>query len=400
MRGLLLIAKNTYMRRLRSGSFLLLTFGLPALMVVAGAIPVLREVRSQLPRLAVVDETGQLQGPAGFQYPDGPMTIEQFPDEGGAVQAYRSGEIDAYLIVPPDYFDGGVPTLYAKEAATETLKDVLRRYLRWASLPGAQGWLLDRLAEPANLRFQALATGERVQGGLPRLLWAATPAALGILFALAVFTGATQLGSVVVREKDQRVMEIIVTSIRPATLVAGKVLGATLVSLTQLAIWTIGGAGALALALSGPLASSAVPVRWDAFLWALLLGVPGYFLYATIAAGLGVIAGDQAQARQLAGMLGFLGMAPFYLAAFIVSAPNGPLAVALSLFPLSAPTFGLIRMTLTTVPSWQLASAAGLILISLFLGIWAISRIFRAGMLLYGQRLAPQEIWRALVQAC
>jgi ABC-2 type transport system permease protein len=399
MKKLLLIAKNTYLRRVRSGNFLLLTFGLPALMIVAGAVPILREVRTGLPRLGVVDQTGRLRRPGGFEYPGGTLTIEELGDEAAANQAYQRGEIDAYLVVPEDYFEGGVPTLYARESATESLKEALRRYLRWASLPEAPGWLLDRLENPANLRYRALETGAAVTGGLGRLLWAATPAALGIIFALSVFTGANQLGSVVVREKDQRAMEIVITSIRPRTLVAGKVLGTTLVSLTQLAIWIGGGAGGLALALSGSLGSSGVPLRWDAFLWALLLGVPGYFLYATIAAGLGVIAGDQAQARQLAGMLGFLGMSPFYLAGVVVGAPNGALAVALTLFPLSAPTFGLMRMTLTAVPAWQLSLAVGLILLSLALGMWAVSRIFRAAMLLYGQRLAPKEIWRALLQA-
>lgn len=399
MKELLLIARNTYLRRIRSGNFLLLTFGLPALMIVAGAVPILREVRTQLPHFGVVDETASLRSPGDFEYQGEPLKISEFDYEIAANRAFQGGEIDAYLVVPKDYFLGGQPVLYAKEAATESLKDVLRRYLRWASMPGASEWLLDRLSEPVNLSFESLDTTEAVGGGLARILWAATPAALGIIFALSVFTGANQLGSVVVREKDQRAMEIVITSIRPGVLVAGKVLGTSLVSLTQLAIWIGGGAGALALALSGSLSASSLPLRADAFLWALLLGVPGYFLYATIAAGLGVIAGDQAQARQLAGMLGFLGMSPFYLAGIVVGAPNGLLAVALTLFPLTAPTFGLLRMTLTAVPVWQLSLALALILLTLILGIWAVSRIFRAAMLLYGQRLTPRQVWRGFLQA-
>jgi ABC-2 type transport system permease protein len=101
----------------------------------------------------------------------------------------------------------------------------------------------------------------------------------------------------------------------------------------------------------------------------------------------------------LAGLLGFVGMTPLYLIGFIVNAPDSVLAVALTIFPLTSPTFGLVRMTLTTVPTWQLVSAAGAIALCLLGGVWAVARIFRAAMLLYGQRLSGAEIWQAIRQS-
>jgi ABC-2 type transport system permease protein len=130
-----------------------------------------------------------------------------------------------------------------------------------------------------------------------------------------------------------------------------------------------------------------------------MLGLPGYFLYAVIAAGLGIIAGDTQQAQQLAGFLGFIGMFPLYFAGGLLTAPNSAAAVGLTLFPLTGPMFTLLRMALTEVPLWQLLASFGILILSLVAGIWSVSRIFRAAMLIYGQALKPQEIWRALKQA-
>jgi ABC-2 type transport system permease protein len=98
-------------------------------------------------------------------------------------------------------------------------------------------------------------------------------------------------------------------------------------------------------------------------------------------------------------MLGFVAMTPLYFVGFIVNAPNGALAVALTIFPLTSPTFSLIRMTLTNVPTWQLVAGAGTIVFCLLGGIWVVARVFRAAMLLYGQRLSGAEVWQAIRQA-
>jgi ABC-2 type transport system permease protein len=140
-------------------------------------------------------------------------------------------------------------------------------------------------------------------------------------------------------------------------------------------------------------------IPWMALLWAALLGIPGYLLYAVIGSGLGVIAGDKQQARQLAGMLGFLGMGPLYLLGVIVDNLGGPLGVGLTLFPLTAPTIALFRMTLSEVPTWQLAASLAILLATLAGSIWFVARIFRAAMLMYGQALRPRAIIRALRQA-
>jgi ABC-2 type transport system permease protein len=216
---------------------------------------------------------------------------------------------------------------------------------------------------------------------------------------LTVFASAGQMGSAVVLEKEQRAMEMVITSLSPRELIVGKVLGMSLLSLTQTAVWMVGAGLALGVALFGSLELQSLSIPWSALLWATLLGIPGYFLYAVIGAGLGVIAGDKQQARQLAGMLGFLGMFPLYFMSIILDNLGGPLGVGLSLFPLTAPTITLIRMAMTDVPLWQLITSFTVIVASLTASVWFVARIFRAAMLMYGQTLQPKQIIRALRQA-
>lgn len=271
--------------------------------------------------------------------------------------------------------------------------------LRRSLLGDGPPWLSERLSDPAQRVLVALESGREVAEGPGLIIHFATPAALGIFFAITVLLGSNQMGAAVVREKDQRSIEMLVTSLRVRELMAGKVLGISLLTLTQFAIWGAGAAIGIGLAVSGLTGLQGLVVPWRAVIWALLLGVPGHFLYGALAAGLGVIAGDSQLARQLAGVLGFVAFVPFWFTFTLVEAPNGPLAIAASLFPLTSPMFSLLRMTLAQVPTWQLVAALAIILLSLAATVWCVARIFRGAMLNYGQSLRPQQILPVLRQA-
>ncbi len=399
MSKLWLVAVTTYRRQLRSGTFLMITFGMPLLMIVAGAIPLLRELAGGDARVGYVDETGRLATVAQVTSEGITLTLTQYADQGAAGDAFERGDVSGYVVVPAGYFSGERVRYYGTEAPGARQAGAVAAFLRQASVPGRPDWVTQRLAEPAGVTYVSLDRGLELSEGPAVLVYAGLPAVLALLFALAVFTGASQLGSVMVREKDQRALEMVITSLAPRELVGGKVLGMTLLSLTQLALWLTAGVGALLLALSNGPGFGSLVIPWRACLWGVLLGIPGYFLYATLAAGLGIIAGDAQQARQLAGVLGFVGMAPLWLTGMVVQSPNAPLVVALTIFPLTAPMFGLLRMAFAEVPTWQLVAGLVLILVGLAAGIWGVARIFRAAMLLYGQRVRPKQILRALRKA-
>lgn len=394
-----LMARTTYRRRIRSTTFLLLTFGMPLLMVIAGAIPILMELRGELPRVGYVDQTGQLAVVDQVSIENEMLTLTPYADTDAAREAFTAGEIGGYLVIPAGYFDGETAIFYGEEEPNVKLEEGLKQFVRRAMLPEAPASLIERLDDPAKITYVARESGETVAQGPALLVRVVMPAALAVLIMLAIFTSASQMGAAIVREKDQRSMEMIITSLSPRELVTGKVLGMTLLSLTQVGVWTVGAGATIGLALLGVLEPSDLSIPWRALLWGALLGVPGYFLYAVIASGLGVIAGDKQQARQLSGMLGFIGMGPLYFMGALVNNLDGHLALGLTLFPLTAPTISLFRMTLAEVPTWQLFASFGILVASLAASIWFVARIFRAAMLMFGQALRPRQIWQALRQA-
>jgi ABC-2 type transport system permease protein len=352
-----------------------------------------------LPRVGTVDRTGRLARVVEVSVDGAPLALAPFVDADSAQAALERGEVAGYLVIPEGYFEGERPTFYGESEPGPRLEEGLTLYLRQALLPEGDRSRIERLSDPSERVYVVQGSGREVSEGLPMVIRFATPALLAIMFALAIFTGANQMGSAMVREKDQRAIEMVVTSLAPWKLVAGKVLGLALLTLTQVGVWTAGAGIAVGLALAGASGSLSLSVPWGAIGWGLVLGIPGYFLYATLAAGLGILAGDRQQARQLAGMLGFIGMAPLYLVSAVLGAPNGPLAVALTLFPLTGPMLALLRMVITKVPAWQLAASAAILLASLGVSVWFVARVFRAAMLMYGQSLRPKQIWRALRQS-
>jgi ABC-2 type transport system permease protein len=393
-----LIGKSTYRPRIRSGTFLILTFGLPLLMVIAGAIPFLSARAAELPRIGVVDRTGRLDVVDQAAVEGTVMEVSGYAGVEEAQAAWVRDEIDGYLVIPDGYFQGESPVFYGEEPPGPVLEDALAMFMREAMLADQPGWMADRLADPSDVTYVARATGEQVAEGIGILVHVGTPLVLALVFGLVVFSSASQMGAVMVREKDQGAMEMVITSLAPWQLVVGKVLGMTLLALTQIVLWTAAAGLAIGLALVGA-DEPALSIPWRALIWAALLGMPGYFLYAVLGAGLGIIAGDQQQARQLSGLLGFLGFSPLYFLGALVNNMDSPLAQALTWFPLTAPMLALFRMALGQVPDWQLAVSLAILLLSLVAAVWLVARIFRTTMLMYGQSLRLAQIWRALRQA-
>lgn len=412
MKKIWLMSRYTYARRVRTSSFLMLTLVVPALMVIVGVLTFVMNTRNneQLP-VGVVDAAGALApmdqvlaAAAAEGSEEGrqiaALTLVPYPTHVDAHEARRVGVIGGYLLVPDDYPNGsrGI-AYYSTEAPGAGFEDLLAGYVRRALLPDAEPWVWQRLGDPSDLVYVVPQRGLALRAGPELFLRVALPAVLGVVFAFLIFTGANQMGPVVVQEKEKRALEMVITSLTPRQLVSGKVLGMALLSMTQMGVWLLGGVIALLLAARNAFDLAALSVPWGAVGWSLALGIPGYFLFAMLAAGLGIIAGSSRQAQQFAGILGLFSIAPLWFAGALVQAPDGFAAVALTLFPLTSPTTTLFRMAVTDVPVWQVSLAVLVVLLSLAASVWAVARLFRSSMLLYGQTLHPRQVMQALMEA-
>jgi ABC-2 type transport system permease protein len=192
------------------------------------------------------------------------------------------------------------------------------------------------------------------------------------------------------------VIEIVVSSVRPVELMAGKVAGLGALGLTQVLVWmaSVAGFSGGAVALLAVAGTAAIPMR------VLVLGVIyyllGYTLYAILMAGIGALGTTMRESQQLAGIFSFFAAVPYMISGFLFANPNMLIARVLSFFPLTAPTMMMMRIPLAEVPWVDVLGSIVVLLLSVPAALWVGTKFFRVGMLVYGKRPTMREIWLIL----
>jgi ABC-2 type transport system permease protein len=200
----------------------------------------------------------------------------------------------------------------------------------------------------------------------------------------------------VVEEKATRLTELLFSSVQTFTLMMGKLLGVSLVALTQFAIWaaafllvTIYGAGALAASqIHLP------PVAPSVVVYAVLFFLMGYFLYATIYLLIGAMVTTAQEGGQLSMPVVFMLAASLWLAVPVIRSPTSSFAQWVSLVPFSAPITMVARIVTEPPPAWQIALSLVIGFGTITLLIWLAARVYRVGMLMYGKRASIPEVLR------
>lgn len=400
MQRMLFIARSEYLRHLRRRMFLLATLGVPLLLVVGFALLFLVITLSDQPESAIgyVDQAGIVPADATANLPATAavsVPLSAYPDEAAAREAFVAGDIAAYLVIAPDYLDTGKVTAYGSANLSSAGQESLQTLLQASLLEGAAPAVVARGFEPIATLHRSTLDGTRtITGG--SIWFILMPYLFGLLFLVATFSSSSYLLQAIVDEKENRTMEIVVTSVRPMQLIAGKTLGLGALGLTQTLVWLLFGAllAGIGAIMFEPLRTFNLP--GNILLIALLVFIPGYLLFAGLMVGIGAMVSSQQEGQQMASLFNLIGMSPFILNFIFITNPNGPLAIALTLFPLSAPLALVMRLPLAPVPLWQILLSLGLLSGSSVLVVLAAGRIFRLGMLRYGKALRPGELIRLL----
>ena len=223
------------------------------------------------------------------------------------------------------------------------------------------------------------------------------PYAFTFLFVISIFITSGYLLQSVTEEKESRVVEILLSSVPPGPLMAGKIVGLGAAGLTQVAIWVATALVALPLVVERVPQLAALSVSPVVLSLALVFFVVGYLCYGAIFAAVGAIAPGTREAQQYSGFLGFFAVIPLIFAGAFLADPGSPLVVALALIPPTAPAAMLQVLAISPEPPWPLVigSLASLSLFAVLAAIGA-SRIFRATLLLYGVRPSLRRIFNAL----
>lgn len=401
MDKMLLIFRHEFLHTMERTGFIILTFALPVLALLAiGIFHIASGVvrpPAEVAKIGYVDEAGGFEE---FTSP-GSMTLVRFDTREAATQALIRKDIGEYFVVPPDYISVGIVIRYTMQkevtppSATAT---AIRNFLSSNLLAGkVPATTVARIEAPLNLVTITLtATGNVAteQGGPGNLV---VPGVFGLLLALALVFSSTYVLQGLGEEKENRLMEILLSSVSTRQLITGKVLGIGAAGLVQVVVWVVSIPFLLNLASSsigGFISTIQIPAKF------LALGVTyfilGYLLFAVLSAGVAAISATVREGQGLASIFTLFAIAPFWFFSLLVAFPNSPIWVVFSIFPFSAPVLAMLRLGMFGVPVWQLAASIAVLVLSIVGGLLLAAKLLRTYILMYGKRPSLGEITRNL----
>jgi len=432
----------------RRKTYLLLTFGVPVLALAlffgyqvirnatrgdesTAANPILEEAEeSETTTIGYVDLTPQGLFPSPESYPGKPDDCRVEPGElqtmsaalikrlsspyclRGSVIAYDSqragldaldaGAISALYVIPEDYVETGKISLYIASISAGLMDNspsALMENFVIASLlagvePQAYEELYLRLRTPANLTTHSLGEGQVAESDEGQNF--AITYAFGIILMLSLFWGGGYLMQSVVQEKESRVIEIILSSVRPVPLLLGKILAMGLMSILQVvmllgtALFIMSRAGEAFGVLEG------FELEPGALVIALLYFVLGFLMFGSLMAAIGALTNTVRESQNYVSLVTLPAMVPFFFLTIFAEEPNGTFATVLSIFPITAPLSMIMRASVTSVPAGQLALSLALLALTVAFVIWLSGRLFRVNTLLMGKTPRLKDVPRLI----
>lgn len=409
MKKTLLVMRSEIRSSFQRKTFILFTFGLPIVLGIIALALILvnrdrgaEEISQPEPVAAVttrqgyVDENGLIQRLAIGVEAD---QLAEYPDRAAAQAALAAGEIAGYYVVPSrqDYLDDGrvdYITFDYNPLSGDPNTSGMEWTLLLAMLDG-NTQLAQQVASPLDVQVTRLAspqTVEEEENWIVELF----PTLMVLILYMVILVPAGSLVNAVTDEKKNRVLEVLMTSVSSEQLITGKILALGLLGLLAAAVW-VGVLWAVVAFGGQPLnIPSGFEVPATIIVWLLVYFLGGYAIYGSQMAGLGALVKDYKESRTASLVI----MSPMILAyvfnILIISNPNGVLALALSLFPLTSPVSMLSRMAVTTVPTWQLLLAAVLQFATAIMIVRLAARLFRAQAMLSGQAFSVQLYYKML----
>ncbi len=397
MKKIWLVARREYLFNLRRRSFLFAVFGVPLFtfviwFIVFALISSNDNDLAQVGKVGYVDQANILTNPV---FPtDTPDLYVAYADETSVRQALDAKTIGAYFVLPSDYMKSGAVNLYSYSSIPSALEDNLNAFLLMNLSRNLQGIPADRIEQPVNLTIHANDSGRDItEENFPVLLF--IPLIFAFVFIMSAGTTSGFLMNGIVEEKTNRIIEILMTSVTPGQILLGKIFGLGALGLTQVVVWGVAGGLLIRFGQAAP-ALKGVVFPLDLLAVFVVYFLLSYFLLASLMAGLGAIAGSEQESRQFSSIISLLFVVPFFFFTAFLNDPNGTVPLILSLIPFTSPITMLIRLGLGAVPAWQIIASLTILVVTSVLVVWASAKVFRWGLLLYGKRPTPRELWRVI----
>lgn len=420
MHSIFLIIRREFLERVRTRAFVITTVLFPVFMIALIFLPAMIKTGGGERTLVLVD-----QSPAGIGQQVEQTLRTPNPDKNairytiertqGSLESLRASlnervekkEIDGYVVLGADVLETNRVAYRARDVTkVQVVGDIGRAVtaavqqerLRGSGLTGAQ---VAQLVRDVDVQAARISGGGEERGNMMATM--ATAYVIFFLFMQLISLYGQNAMRSVLEEKNNRIVEVIVSSVRPGYLMAGKILGLAAVALLQIAIWV----GFVALLASqsarlsarfniGAGAFSALQMEPVVWLVLLIFFALGFVLYAAMYAAAGSAVTSEQEAQQLAFPLMLPLFVPIVFILPILTDPLGATARTLSLIPLMSPVVMPMRAVATDVPLWEIAASMGLLVLGTAAVVWLAGKIYRVGILSTGKKPSMRELVRWL----
>jgi ABC-2 type transport system permease protein len=390
------VARHEYARNVFKKSFILALLSVPLLIAVnIGLIAFMVSLDNNSAPVGYVDRAGLLSDPipAPVGPSEGAIEFIPFQTEDEARDALEAKSIQAYYVVSPDYFETSrIDLLYLKEPgenATRQFYDFIQSNV----LADQPLEIALRAVEGSNVTVRT-PDGSREFSGAPTL-GAVLPVLVSVAFMFLLLMSSGYLMQAVVDEKENRTMEVLITSLSASRLISGKVLGIVAIGLTQLVAWIL--VGILAVFIGGEVFGiewfQNPGLDWGPILTVVAIAIPSYVLACALMVAVGSTVGQAQEGQQIGVLFFMLFMIPLYAIMVIGETPNATPSVVLTLLPFTSLMTVGFRSLFSVVPLWQVVASVAIQTVCAAGALWLAGRAFRLGMLRYGQRLRFSEIF-------
>lgn len=351
--------------------------------------------------LGYIDREGFLADPvpapprAGDSSPDF-VSLIAFDSEESARKALEEGDIQAYYVLESDYLETQhVELFYIKEPGGNATRQFLDFVLiNW--LDGLQPEIAERAV--AGSSMIARTPDGKIEFSEKTILSALFPGIMTFVFYIMIMVTAQTMVEAVVKEKENRTMEILITSVSPQRLITGKVLAVTGVCFTLLLGWVI--LATLGINIGANVFEIEIlrnfQVEPQMALKLAWVFVPAYFIVVAIVVTQGATLVEVQEAQQVASFVALLFFAPYFLIMVFIEHPNSVLALTMSFIPITAPFTIALRSIAAFVPWWQILLSSAILWISAIFSIWLARKVFYLGLLRFGKRLEWKEIFNKM----
>lgn len=420
-----IIVRKEFLQGVRSRWFLMATFGLPLMIsAIMGLTVAMTLMQSdEAIRLVVVDESKKVGALLPARFPDvlesgerkitfDNASINSLVEVERILQQLRdkvlAQEINGYLHLQKDFLDTGEVDFYALSVSNQELNarldaelTGLRQELRLRG-QGIDTGVVEKLMEPALL-FTYRVTEEGAERDNLQILGLVYT--LVLLLYLTVVLYGSSIGRSVLEEKVSRIVEVMLSSVRPFELLGGKVLGIGLVGLVQTTVWCLigvvlyffrqkffGGLGATGQYVT-QMPSIPLSIAFYFLIWFLL----GYFLYALLYAMIASIVGSEQEAQQMQMPVSMLMLLPLISMAAFVQHPSSTFSVVMSMIPFFAPVVMFTRTVVLAPPLSHILLSMALTFATILALLWLTAKIYRIGILSHGKRPTLREVVKWVV---